>query len=471
MGSLGQVVTAAADDALGRDDMCALVERLARREVSPGELRTAALARAQAVEPTLNAVIAWVHPASDGDDGDSAPLAGIPVAVKDNEDLAGYPTLQGSRAVSDRPAPQSSPFVRQLVGLGLAPIVKTAMPEFGLTASTESTRHGATRNPWNTGRSTGGSSGGSAALVAAGVLPLAHANDGGGSTRIPAACCGLVGLKPTRGRLVDRPEVDRLPVPITAQGVLTRSVRDTARFYAEAERLHRNPRLPPVGDVTAPSMRRLRVGVVLTGGLGLPVSADTTTAIRDVAVVCESLGHRVAEIPVPVGPRFAADFLDYWSFLAFVLHRAGGLALGVGFDRSRTEDFTQGLSSRLVRRSAHLPGALRRLRAFARSHERVFDAVDVVLSPVVGHEAPPIGYLGPGVDFDTHLRRLLPFTSFTPLQNVSGSPGISLPLGRSESGLPVGVHVAAAFGQERVLLELGYELEEALPWRQLPTAA
>ncbi|HEY4991350.1 MAG TPA: amidase family protein, partial [Nakamurella sp.] len=206
-------VDATADDALGSDDMIALLARLEAREVSAGELRDAAVARARSVNARLNAVAAWVdeNPRTFGAPPLEGLLAGIPTVIKDNEDLAGYATTQGSWAMPERPAKVSSPFVSQYLELGVAAIAKTTMPEFGLTASTESLRFGATTNPWDTRRSAGGSSGGSAALVAAGVVPVAHANDGGGSIRIPAACCGLVGLKPTRGRLVDWPAVERQP--------------------------------------------------------------------------------------------------------------------------------------------------------------------------------------------------------------------------------------------------------------------
>lgn len=459
-------VSALADDALGTSDATELLDRLARREVSPAELRTAALARARIANPELNALTQWIEQplrtevAIPGD----APLAGIPSVLKDNEQLAGYPTSSGSAAVPDTPATACSPFVRHFLGLGLDPIGTTTLPEFGLTASTESTRFGATRNPWDTGRSVGGSSGGSAALVAAGVVPIAHSNDGGGSSRIPAAVCGLVGMKPTRGRLPDALGVDRLPVQITAQGVLTRTVRDTALYYAHAERAFASPALPPIGMVAGPAAARLRIGVCLAAGNGLPVSPDTRAAVQAAGELCAGLGHRVEQVGPPAGDDFGPDFLTFWSYLAFVLHRGGRAIYGRGFDPRRTEVFTQGLSRRLVRQLDRVPPAMRRLRRLAREHEASFTGYDVLLSPVTGHAAPPIGHLGPDVEFRTHLVRLMRFCSMTPVQNVSGSPAMSLPLGRSDTGLPIGVHVAAPFGHERRLLELAFELESAAPW-------
>ena len=325
-----RTVDAATDDALGPDDVTGLLERLARREVSGAELRDAAVARAHAVNDRLNGVSAWV---ADGVapevpvDGD-APFKGIPSVIKDNEDLTGYVTTQGSWAMPERPAASCSPFVTQYLRLGVIPIARTTMPEFGLTASTESLRFGATRNPWDTDRSTGGSSGGSAALVAAGVVPMAHANDGGGSIRIPAACCGLVGLKPSRGRLIDWPELERLPVVIGVQGVLTRSVRDTARYYAEAERIYRNPSLPRIGLVAGPAARRLRVGLVVQSIQGLPVSADMVTAVRTTGNLLAGLGHHVEETPAPVPDQFGPDFLRYWALVSFSLRYGGSRLFG-----------------------------------------------------------------------------------------------------------------------------------------------
>ena len=454
------------DDALGTDDATALLQRLARGDVSADELRAAAVARARVANERLNAVAWWI------DDADAvkvplvenAPLAGVPTLIKDNENLAGFVTTEGSWSMPNRPAAESSPWVSQYLSLGVAPIAKTTLPEFGLTASTESMRFGATRNPWHIGHSAGGSSGGSAALVAAGVVPIAHANDGGGSIRIPASVNGLVGLKPTRGRLIDMPELDRLPVNLTVQGMVSRSVRDTALYYAAAEKVYRNAKLPEIGMVTGPHPTRLRVGVVLAGIRDLPVSEETTQAVLGAAGLLERLGHHVEETSAPVDDQFGPDFLRYWAFLSFTLKRAGGRLFGEGFDGSRTEKLTDGLASMFVREAERLPGSLRRLRRLASEHEAAFQRYDIIVSPVLGHAPPPIGYLGPDVDFTTHLTRLLRYTSFTPVQNVSGSPAISLPLGRSDKGLPIGVQFAAAYGNERRLLSLAYEIERAAPW-------
>jgi amidase len=454
MSAVRPPVSAVTDDALGEDDLVTLESRLASGDVTPRELWQAARARAEAVEPTLNAVACWV------DEPDH--VRGVPVVVKDNEDLAGYPTRQGSRTVPASPARQSSPFVAQMLALGLAPVAKTTLPELGLTATTESTLHGPTRNPWRTTHSAGGSSGGSAALVAAGVVPIGHANDGGGSIRIPAACCGLVGLKPSRGRLVDRPELDRLPVPLVTQGVLTRSVRDTAHYLATAERHHRSSYLPPIGDVRGPGPARLRIGLVHRAPHDVPLSHDVLAAVDTVARALDAAGHHVVPIDPPVDEQFGRDFLVYWQLLAFAFYRGGRALVGSGFDAEQAESFTQYLSRRLVRDGPRVPGALRRLRRHATTPEPIFDRVDVVLSPVLAHAAPPLGHLGPGVDPRTHLVRLLQWTAFTPAANVTGGPAVALPASRTDEGLPIGVQLSAPRGHERRLLELGYELEPHL---------
>jgi amidase len=460
------------DDALGADDMTGLLERLARRQVSPDELRTAALARGRVANGLLNAVTAWADEpvVTEVSVAADAPLSGIPTFVKDNEDLTGFPTTEASWAVPDRRAGACSPWVAQYLALGVAALGKTTLSEFGLTASTETRRFGATRNPWHTGRSAGGSSGGSAALVAAGVVPIAHANDGGGSIRIPASCCGLVGLKPSRGRLVDLPELDRAPVNLSTQGVLTRTVRDTARYLAEAERVYRNPSLPTIGHVRDGRGPRLRIGVASASIRGLPVAQEVRWAVQEAGRLCQDLGHEVEETGPVVGEEFGPDFLRYWSFVAFLLTRAGKRWYGPGFDARRAEAVTRGLARLFVQSPERFPGSLQRLRRLARDHERAFERFDVVLSPVLGHEPPPIGHLGPDVDFRTHLVRLLRYTSFTPVQNVSGSPALSLPLGLSSTGLPIGVQLAAPYGSEARLIALAYELEEAAPWPTRPRA-
>ncbi len=457
--------TTVTDDALGTDDTVALLDRLQRRDVSAAELVAAAATRARGAQERLNAVVSWVpDPAPTA--APDTPLAGIPSFIKDNEQLAGLPTREGSRATSDAPARESSVWTSQFLALGATPLGKTTLPEFGLTSTTESLLSGPTRNPWDRSRSVGGSSGGSAALVAAGVVPLAHANDGGGSIRIPAACCGLVGLKPSRGRLVDMPELERLPVNITTQGVLTRSVRDTALYYAVAERAYRNTALPPIGHVTRPIDRPLRIAVTPAGHPDLPTSPETAAAVLAAGRLCDELGHQVSVIDFPYGKQVGVDFLRYWAFLSFLLKKWGGRLFGEPFDPGLLEPFTVELARMFTAAPERLIGALGRLRRFGPAYSAPFADYDVVISPVVAHVAPPLAYLGPQAADRDHLIRLLRFVSVTPLQNIAGAPAISLPLAQDSAGLPIGIHLAADVGGERTLLELALQLEEASPWPQ-----
>lgn len=460
-------IDASSDDALGTADVMELQHRLRRRTVSARELREAARSRLDSINSDLNAVVRDLDIAS----AVTGPFAGIPSALKDNEDLAGYPTLHGSWAPADTPATRTAPWVAQYLALGFEPIAKTTLPEFGLTASTESSRYGATRNPWDTTRSVGGSSGGSAALVAAGVVPIAHANDGGGSIRIPAAACGLVGLKPSRGRLVDAPELERLPVNLVTQGVVTRTVRDTAYYFAEAERLHRPDSLQPIGMVVRPESRRLRIAVFTEAIGGIPVDSRVRDAVVAAGETLQALGHEVDGIAPPVDAGFGRDFLRYWALISFFFQKAGGRVLGTDFDATRTEALTQELSRMAQQQALRIPASLRRLVRVSRQREAVYDAYDAVVSPVLSSPALSIGELGPDVPAREHIVRLLRYASFTAWQNVTGSPAISLPLARTEEGLPIGVQIGAPLGEERRLLSLAYELEQAMPWPVTPMAS
>ena len=255
------VVSVSRDDVLGISDAVEIARLIRDGDIHPREAVEAAIARAEQVNPLLNAIATPLFESAraEAERPRVGVFAGVPSFIKDNDAVAGSPFLFGSRALPTTPAPKSTPFVEQFLSLGFVNLGKTTMPEFGLTGTTEALLHGPTHNPWRLGFSPGGSSGGSAALVAAGVVPVAHANDGGGSIRIPASCCGLVGLKPSRGRFVDVEGSKLLPVKILHQGMLSRSVRDTAVFVHAAEQYQRNPKLPSVGLATRPG-RRLRIG-------------------------------------------------------------------------------------------------------------------------------------------------------------------------------------------------------------------
>lgn len=468
-------VSAFADDALGAHDAVALAAGIAAREVSSLELVDAAIARAERVEPDINAVAVADYEraranaaAIDGASSEpGAVFAGVPTFVKGVAEVAGLPNRFGSRAVPDTPAEESSPPVLQLEATGVVSLGLTTTPEFGLTATTEALLTGITRNPWSLDHSAGGSSGGSAALVAAGVVPIAHANDGGGSIRIPASCCGLVGLKPSRGRMAGIDLGNIMPVDLGAEGIVSRSVRDTATYLHGAELHQRAPELPPVGHVSSASDRRLRVGVVTERVDGVPYDSVNRSEILRVAGVLEELGHRVESIPNPFPARFSSDFMLLWAYAPFLLSTAGKRIVGPEFDRSQLEPWTRWLVSHFRRRAVTAPAAFRRLRRFAADFSMVFEEHDVLLSSTLGGPLHEIGFMSPELPGEVHLARALTQFPTTPLFNVGGGPAISLPLATDAAGRPLGIHIGADVGQEATLLELALELEAAQPWPTL----
>jgi amidase len=458
-------VSAHCDDVLGNADAVEIARRVGNREVHATEVVEAAIARAERVNPKLNAIAARGFEAAlrSAKRPRTGVLAGVPTFIKDTEPVAGLPMLFGSHALPARPAERTSPFVKQFLSLGLVGLGTSTMSEFGLTGTTEARAYGRTHNPWKLGFSSGGSSGGSAALVAAGVVPVAHANDGGGSIRIPASCCGLVGLKPSRGRLVDLEGTHLMPVRLQHQGMLSRSVRDTAVFYHGAERYHRTSRLPAIGLVTHPG-RRLRIGFFVGLSDAEPAHRECAVAARDAAQLCASLGHSVEPCVPPFDDRFHEDFLLLWSMMAFAIARFGKWIIHPEFDSAKLDAFTMGLCAHFSQRAWRAPRAIHRLRRFGRRYAECFETYDVLLSPTTALPPPEHGYIGPEVPFETCLERMRWYIPFTPIHNVAGTPAISLPLGRSQSGLPIGVQFAAAMGRERTLLELALELEQAAPW-------
>lgn len=465
-------VNAFRDDALGDLDAVAAVDALRTGRVSAAELVEAAIARTEAVNPALNGL---AHDTFDQARKRAAVrqggyFDGVPTYIKDNVDVEGMPTMQGTDAWEPRPLPGHGDFARFFLATGLIPLGKTQLSEFGFSASAEHPRLGAVRNPWDTDYTAGASSSGSGAFVAAGVVPLAHANDGGGSIRIPAACNGLVGLKPSRGRLPLDKLARQMPVRLVNDGVLTRSVRDTAAFYREAERIWRNRRLLPVGAVTGPGRDRLRVAVVTRS-----VNRDSSPAVRELtlqtAALLEQLGHRVEHLDhTPVPSYFAEDFLLYWSLLAMTVVRTGKRTFGPSFDRSRLDNLTLGLDRHASRNLHRMPVAITRLGRLRRLSARFFRDHDILLTPTLADQTPRIGHLDPTADYQEVIDRLTDWVAFTPLQNATGDPAISLPLAQDAAGMPVGMMLAAPMGHDRRLLELAYELEAAKPWPRISAA-
>ncbi|AQA06868.1 amidase [Mycobacterium sp. MS1601] len=465
-------VSAFDDDALAHLDAVGVVDALRRGLISRVEVVAAAIARAEAVNPELNGIAHRAYDTARARAASSTRYGGffdgVPTFVKDNVAVAGMPTMEGTDAWRPRLESADGDFARAYLATGLVPLGKTQMSEFGFSASAEHPRLGPVRNPWGLDRTAGASSSGAGALVAAGVVPIAHANDGGGSIRIPASCNGLVGLKPTRGRLPLDRNVRQMPIRIVANGVVTRTVRDTAAFYREIEHTQRTPKLPPIGDVTGPGRTRLRVAV-FTDSVKRACGAEVRELTSETAALLERLGHRVEfhDGPPPVPATFADDFVLYWALLAMALVRGGRSRFGQTFDRTKCDNLTLGLERHAARNLHRLPGALTRLALTRRHTERMMRGYDVVLTPTLTEEPPRIGHLDPTADYQQIIGRLEDWVAFTPLQNVTGDPAISLPLAESAAGLPVGMMFTARAGEEARLLELAFEIEEAQPFRHL----
>lgn len=373
----------------------------------------------------------------------------------------------GSPAVPGTPALRDGDYARDFRATGLIPLGITAMPPFGWTAATERQGGQVTRNPWHTGRTSGGSSGGSSALVAAGALPIAHANDGGGSIRIPAAVTGLVGFKPSRGRHSDEQFSKGMPIPIVCQSVVSRSVRDTATFLTAFEASRRPVGVPPVGPVAPAPSRRLRIGLVEQSPAGGATDAATLAVLRETAGRLADLGHEVVPTEAPVPSGFREDFIAYWGLLALSTSTSGRALFDPDFDPGRLDPFTMGLARMARRNIASLPLHLFRLARTRRRFDATFGDIDVYLNPVVAHETPEVGYLDADLPFETHLDRVSNWVTFTPLQNIAGSPAVSLPTGHAPDGMPIGVHLSARRGQDRLLLELASEYEAAHPFSRI----
>jgi amidase len=464
-------VHAFGDDALGDLDAVGLCEAIRLRERSIPEIVDAAIARTQRVSTELNAlaVESFEQARAEATAPRGGYFAGVPTFVKDNSDLEGLPTMHGTDAFAPVAAKHDGDLARMLLATGVVTLGKTRLSEYGFSASAEHPRLGPVRSPWSTEHTAGASSSGSAAFVAAGVVPFAHANDGGGSIRIPAAVNGLVGLKPTRGRLAQDRVFRRMPLRLVADGVVTRSVRDTAAFLREAEKVYRDLRLAPVGDVTHATRVRRRIAV-FTDGIDVRATPEVDQLTRSTAGLLESLGHSVEWIDMPVPSSFKDDFLLYWGFLAAAIVRSGRLEHGRSWDPSRLDGMTLGLDRHCRRHLHRLPAALARLRRCTRLSDELHASYDVVLTPTLACETPRIGWLDPTQDYETVMDRLLQWVAYTPWHNATGTPAISLPLATTAAGLPQGMMLAAGQGQEAMLLELAYELEAARPWPLLRDA-
>lgn len=438
-------------------------------ELTTRQVTQAAIDRAMAMQPALNfmvtsdfarALISSALPRAGA-------FGGVPYLVKDLDDSFGVPTKMGSVSrMMAPPAADEGPIVQAFGRMGLISLGKSATPEWGFLPTTESPIFGPTRNPWNPGHSSGGSSGGAAAAVAAGVVPIAHASDGGGSIRIPASCCGVFGLKPSRGRMIGSPRVLKV-TDLSVDHVLTRTVRDSAAAFAMMENTASDAPFLPTGFIRGPNRRRLNIGLVMEGMSGEPPHPEVRAATERTAALLKSLGHRVTPTRWPVGQTFVEDFLLLWASGAAELAASVAKAAPRIPRETLLEPFTLGLADMYGRAPEGALGeAIERLTVASMAYTPWFAAsgLHVILSPVLGAPPPQLGYLAPTVPMRTLVERLIAYVGYTTYHNVAGAPAMSVPLQWSSTGLPIGSQFAARPGHEVFLFELAYELEQAQPW-------
>jgi len=446
--------------------------------VSAAEAVEATLRRIEAVDEQLGAFIEL-----DGDRAlaeaaairprDPRPFAGVPIAVKANVPVAGLCMNYASRLLAGHRPDHSAYLVRRLREAGFVVVGITNMSEFGILPTTEPRFTGPTHNPWNVDRTPGGSSGGAAAAVAAGLVPVAHGNDGGGSLRIPAACCGLVGLKPSRGRVSRGPDLG--DSYLAADGVLTRTVHETALLldvlagYEAGDATWAPRPAEPYATAARRHPGRLRVAVSLENSLGVEVDAECVRAVHEAAGVLRELGHDVVEAAPPLP---SPDMLD-----VFLQVFGPGIALGIMSGellagRPAGDDEIEPLSRAVAATAVDLPStgylaALTQLQALARGTIGFFADYDVLLTPVLASRPLPIGELhGCGDDPLADLRRSGTFAPFTAIYNATGQPAISIPVGFGEDGLPSAVQLVGRPLAEDTLLQAAAQLELARPWVQ-----
>lgn len=467
-------VHAFTNDSIGNLDAVGIASKIQKKEISSKEAVEASIKRAQTVNPHINAIVTELYDRalSETERANEGPFAGVPMFLKDMLNVKGVSVHHGTQAYSSTPKPATftDPIVKQIFAQGFINLGMSSMPEFGFTASTEFPDQEPTRNPWNINHSAGGSSGGSAALVAAGVVPIAHAADGGGSIRIPAGACGLVGLKGSRSRLLKASKFKRQPVEIAIDGVTTRTVRDTAFFYAEAEKFYKNPKLPAIGLIEGPSKKKYKIGFTSNSVKGMCADDETRFGVEQTAKLLESLGHEVVPFELPVKDRFVDDFANLWSVGGFYFHRFGKKVFGEEYEPSELSGLTIGLSEHFKQNKAKTMASIVRLRNSFRQYRRMFkrSGLDLILTPTTAHIPPAIGYLSMTLPYETLFERIQNWACFTPYHNATGGPSISVPVQHyAEDDLPMGMLLSANHGQESILLDIAYQLEAAHPWRKI----
>lgn len=482
---------------LSRDGL-GLAQLVRSGQVTPGELLELALSRLDALDPILNAVVHRMERSARAEAADpnhDGPFGGVPFLVKDlGQTVRGEPMCAGSKFLADYVSDHDTELMHRYRRAGFVTFGKTNTPEFGLTPYTEPALFGPTRNPWDLSRTSGGSSGGSAAAVAAGIVPIASGGDGGGSIRIPASCCGLFGLKPSRGRVPTGPDAGEYWHGAVVEHVLTRSVRDSAAVLDAihgadpgAPYLITNPERPFLDEVSrAPG--RLRIAVTTHPFLGGSVHPDCRAALEDAAALLADLGHDVTEdAPEIDGRAFSLAFLSMVAAETAAELREAEVELGRRAKAGDLEPETWAITLLGGAMTAEqLSRALRYLGTTARTVGRFFERYDVLVTPTLAVPPFPIGALQPKPWERTLVELLGRLGSgrliraaglleqmagqvfdaipFTPVFNATGQPGMSVPLAWNDEGLPIGIQCVARLGEEQVLFRLAGQLEQARPW-------
>ncbi|HEX8752144.1 MAG TPA: amidase [Solirubrobacterales bacterium] len=457
-----------------------LAAALRARELSAVELLDACLAAVDERNPELNAVI-WrddeaARAAARAADerlaaGEEAPFLGVPIPIKDLTAVAGWPVTYGSAGAKEGPSEESELVVEAMQRAGFVLCGRTNTPEFGPLTVAENSRYGITRNPWDTNRTSGGSSGGAASSVAGGMFPIAHANDGGGSIRIPASYCGLVGLKTSRGRV---PRRAQSWMGAVVEGVVSRTVADAAVVLDETagpDLLAWNNAIPPLrpfAEELGADPGRLRVGLMAEAPLGIPTDPASVAAAREAAALLEELGHEVGEVEVPT---VSAELIG-----PFIVMTSSGLADYPDIDWERTEPHIRhGYEVATKQVSAFdYVAAVQALERLSRQEvARWGSDFDLLLTPTSAILPPEAGAVlaAQHAAPDQPVADVVASVSFTAFSNVTGQPAVSLPLGSTAEGLPVGVMLTGAPFDESTLLRVASQVEAARPWAERTAAS
>ncbi|WP_322753281.1 amidase [Frankia sp. Cas3] len=453
-------------------DAVGLSELIRSGEVSASEVEALARRALEQINADLNALTRpLVEPAlthrADG------PLAGVPFVIKDSGPFAQHlPFTIGSRSINGAVALVDHDLMVRFRAAGLVALGQSTTPEFGLSFATESVRYGQTRNPWDLTRGVGGSSGGSAALVAAGAVPLAHANDAGGSIRIPASCCGLVGLKPSRGRTPCGPLTGEAAFGQLVEFGFTRTVRDTAHLLdavcapTVGDKYQAAPPAQPYATEVRTNPGRLRVALTTRAWSGVAVDPQVAEITVAAGKVLEWIGHTVTEARPELDPE------EIVEAAMLVVTTSGGAVLR-GAPRRPDPSSLEAVSRRVLGETEAFTAldvfaAMEAQHLVTRPVGRFFLDHDLLVTPTLAQLPAPHGsldYDNPRHTARSWLRRIFEYGPFTAAFNVSGNPAISLPLGQSREGLPIGVQLVAAHGREDLLLRVAAQLEQAVPWK------